>query len=271
MLCLYRSLLTKLLGRRIAPALLDLPNELVLQIAANLSARDLCRLVCTNRFLARLLSPVIQDRAVSARVGAQRCSILQWAAKHNQLSLITQLLGRGASIDKVDDTGMTALFSAVLRGHDSAVQLLLQNGANPNIESKIGWTPLLLAAVSGNAPVTGALLMNGAAVDAVPSGYSSQNAMHHAAAFGHLAVVDVLLAMGCDRGARDLYGVDAVRCAGHFERMDVVRRLLGVGEIMGSSVNECGDEEEERRRSLSVKATVLHLRQYKTCLFIDRS
>lgn len=48
---------------------------------------------------------------------------------------------------------------------------------------------------------------------------------------GHLAVVDVLLAMGCDRGVRDLYGADVVQCAGYFGRKDVVRRLLGLREI----------------------------------------
>lgn len=269
MLRRYRSLRTKLLGGLIMPTFLDLPNELFLQIAASLSHREISRLMQTNRFLARLLAPALLERAISARVGAQGCSILQWAAKHANLSLITRLLQRGIAVDTQDKTGMTALFSAVIGGRDSAVELLLRNGANPNAESRIGWTPLLLAAVSGNASVTAVLLRNGAAVDAVPGGHSSQNAMHYAAALGHLAVVDVLLAMGCDRGARDLYGVDAVRCARYFGRMDVVRRLLGGGTIVG---NECADDEEDvRKRYLSVTATQFQLRLYERCLFIDQA
>lgn len=271
MLRRYRALRTKLFGGQVSPTLLDLPNELFLQISDSLSNRELSRLVRVNRFFVRLLSSAILERAASARVGPQNCSVLQWGAKHNQLSLITLLLGRGVSVDTADETGMTALFSAVLRGNDCAVELLLRNGANPNIASKLGWTPLLLGAVSGNVYATRALLMYGAAVDAVPAGNSSQNAMHHAAALGHLGVVDVLLAMGCDRGVRDLYGVDAVRCAGYFGRQDVVRRLLGVAGAVASGEDRGDDKREVRRLYMSVMATERNLGFYKKCVFIDQA
>lgn len=138
MLRRYRLFRTKLRGGLTLPTLLDLPNKLFLQIAVNLTHHKISRLMRMNCFLA----PVLHEFAVPARVGVQGCSIPQWAAKDTQLSLITRLLQRGIGVDTQDKTGMTALFSPVIRVCDSVVEVLLRNGANPNIESRIGWTPL---------------------------------------------------------------------------------------------------------------------------------
>lgn len=122
---------------------------------------------------------------------------------------------------------MTALHSAVVYGYDALVELLLRNSANPNLESNQGWAPLLLTGY----PISKRLLIeNGANIEATPGGYDYQNALHHAAAFGHIAVVDVLIAMSCEQDASDLYGADAMHGAWRFGQRAIVKRLLSSGD-----------------------------------------
>lgn len=40
--------------------------------------------------------------------------------------------------------------------------------------------------------------------------FGAQNAMRHAAALGNAAVIDGLLATGCEKGARNVDGVEAL-------------------------------------------------------------
>lgn len=79
----------------------------------------------------------------------------------------------------------------------------------------------------------------------------------------------MLLAMGCDRGARVLYGVNAIRWAGYFGRQDAVRRLLGVAGTVASGEDKGEYQREVRSLYMSVMATDLNLGFYEWCVFID--
>lgn len=269
---MFHQFLAKLFRFRtlIKPILLDLPNEVLLHIASMLPCQDLNRLVQANVFIARLLSPVLLQHALTVRVGWQRRSVLHWAAAHNRLSLVTQLLG-GVGVDTRDSMGMTALHSCVLRRHLGAVEALLRAGACPNIASYLGWTPLLLVACSGDSSIAEVLLRNGAAVDSAPPSTGAQNALHHAAALGHGAVVEVLLAMGCEKGARDVHGVDALRSAELFGRGTVVERLEEVGGFGGDDGGgHDGECSQHGHNSRSVTATRYRVYMYERCLSLDR-
>lgn len=200
-------------------------------------SEQLTRLVCLGWGMSDHQTPV----SPSPTLSGDRCVLVcpglkstyarpgtgDWAAAHNRLSLMTQLLG-GVGVDTHDCMGMTALHSCVVRGHLDAAAVLLRAGAIPNIENYLGWTPLLLAACSGDASVAEVLLRNGAAVESAPLSAGAQNTLRHAAALGHGAVVDGLLAMGCEKGARDVHGVDALRTAELFGREMVVEQLEGL-------------------------------------------
>lgn len=124
-----------------------------------------------------------------------------------------------------------------------------------------------MAAVSGSADVAAVLVHNGAAIDFSPDGYACQNALHHAAALGHVAVFDLLIRMGSDTAAVDLYGVGVVRLAGLFGREKVVERL---GVVGGFPVNE-GDDGDRDEDGWSVAATEFHVMYlYQLCLRSDR-
>lgn len=74
----------------------------------------------------------------------------------------------------------------------------------------------------------------------------------------------MLLAMGCEKGARDDYGVDALRSAGLFGRGRVVGRLVEVGGFGG------GGDGEDVQNSQSLTATRYHIYMYERGLRLDR-
>lgn len=94
--------------------------------------------------------------------------------------------------------------------------LLLQNGGNANAKINLGWTPLFLEAVTSNPTIIRLLVEQGAKIDSTLGDYDRQGALHYAAALGNMGGLDVLLEMGCDREARDLYEMDAAQIAGFF-------------------------------------------------------
>lgn len=182
------------------------------------------------------------------------------------------LLQRGDTVDKTDIMGMTALHSAVLRGHEAAVEMILSNGGKQDEESGLGWTPLLLAVCSGNLGVVHALLRGGAAVDLAPSLFGAQNAMHHAAALGHGAVLDGLLAVGCKRGARDVHGVDALGSAELFGQEQIVKRLVEVGGFDTAGGRSGDGDAESRDDAMGVRSatsTRHHIYMYEKCVGLD--
>jgi len=55
------------------------------------------------------------------------------------------LLRRGADVNLQDENGVTCLMTAVLRGNDQVVKILLEAGAKPEMASRMGITALTLA------------------------------------------------------------------------------------------------------------------------------
>jgi ankyrin repeat protein/CRP-like cAMP-binding protein len=87
---------------------------------------------------------------------------LQYAADANQVSVIKELLANSAEIDFTGVSQVTALYSALMKGHLDASEALLIGGADPNKALGNGSTPLMAAIKKGSAPLVDLLLKHGA-------------------------------------------------------------------------------------------------------------
>ncbi|WP_295960939.1 ankyrin repeat domain-containing protein [Rhodoferax sp.] len=108
-----------------------------------------------NAAKALLAWPGIQTETRTA----QDESPLMIAALAGQLSICTQLIAKGADVNK---TGWTPLHYAATRGHLDVMRLLLENFAYIDAASPNGSTPLMMAAQYGSDDAVKLLLDEGA-------------------------------------------------------------------------------------------------------------
>lgn len=156
--------------------LLELSPELILTVADNLNYKDLNSLLQCNRYLSRLLAPLLRKIALAPKDGH---SPLGWAMIRNSEPLARLVLENrvdvGADVDTVHartatHKGHIVLCWAAIRGHNRVIELLLEKGADVITAcpcTVYGDTVIIKAIRCGNEGVVRALLGHGALLDPV--------------------------------------------------------------------------------------------------------
>ncbi|CAF0751494.1 unnamed protein product [Brachionus calyciflorus] len=88
--------------------------------------------------------------------------------KDNDIDCVRNMLRRASAnidLNKINDTGLTALHQAVLENSVDLVNILIENKADLNILDEDHWTPLHAAASMGYHEISKILLENGADVN----------------------------------------------------------------------------------------------------------
>ena len=146
------------------------------------------------------------------------------AADRNCVTLATQLLDQGASVDARDRIGGRPLSRAAKSGHLEMVDLLLARDAPINARDLNGATALYFAAERGHASVVQRLIERGA--DVHLTGRSGVSLVAAAAYAGRDSIVGMLLAHGADAHVPDDTGKTPVVYAAAGGRLDIVKRLM---------------------------------------------
>lgn len=125
---------------------------------------------------------------------------LHWAAYAEDAEMTAALIRAGANVNVRNNYGVSPFAIAAKHGNATIIEQLMKAGADPNdpIHSiNADETPLMHAARSGKVDAVNLLLVSGARVNARES-WNGQTALHWAAAEGHGAVVEALIAGGAD-------------------------------------------------------------------------
>ncbi len=104
-----------------------------------------------------------------------------------------------------------SLLQAIWKGDISVVGELLGKGADPNAQTKLGDTPLHVAATREATEITELLIAKGADVNSRE--HSGKTPLIEAASMGRLANAEVLLKAGADINAKDEKGYTALMWA----------------------------------------------------------
>ncbi len=191
------------------------------------------------------------------------------AANHDQLQLtvVDELLKRGANPNDANEDGTTALMLSAMKGHMEVVQRLLDHGADPSIRNRHGitaadyaaWSPnykitlhfindivssgrvnqALLRAVCENRTNNAALLLTHGA-DISKGDIPSMTLLHRAVEYSLPTTVQFLIDRGAKLDSQNSFGRTPLQEAAVHDRWDNVRVLLraGANPLVKSEVGE---------------------------------
>ena len=132
-------------------------------------------------------------------INRRKCETALTVAIERQapVTLVEDLLKKGASVNHVDRNGDTALIVASKNRAERVVELLLKHGADVNYESKQSGETALMKAVTGSCcKIVGDLLKNGASVNHVTS--AGKTALMSVCQDGQEDILKLLLEYGAD-------------------------------------------------------------------------
>ncbi|KAH8430510.1 ankyrin repeat domain-containing protein [Aspergillus melleus] len=118
---------------------------------------------------------------------------LQAAAVTGNAKIVAMLIEAGADINDIDWFGQTPLHRAAYYGHSVVVTLLLAKGADIEAIDREGRSPILLAASMGHREIF-ACLLTLATESGTNSVVQEQQLLHSASRYGHIGIIEHLMA-----------------------------------------------------------------------------
>ena len=219
-----RSMAAKLLNYGADPNKDDESGRSALEAAIQGGHADVVQLLLDNRATLNRASSNGLDLSVSA---------LQMAAQGGHRDLVQQLLEwRVVDVNYQDKDGLSPFLTAVVRGHEAIVHLLLKKGVDTSLSDNDGLTALMMAVKGGNQSLVVLLLEYEADVGA--KNKAGQTPLMLAVEEGHEAITFLLLQHGGRPDAPDCSGrtpLDVAASQGY----QVIEKLLDFG-VSGTAI-----------------------------------
>ena len=165
-------------------------------------------------------------------------SLLLLGARRGSVSIVEDLLEKGADVNASGGHYGSALQTALSLGHDTIVQPLLEKGADVNATGGKYGSSLQAASYSGHESTVQLLLEKGADVNASSGNYGS--ALQAASLFGHKSIVQQLLDRGADFNTSGGEYGSALQAASLSGRESTVQLLLEKGADVNATGGEYG-------------------------------
>ena len=134
-------------------------------------------------------------------------TVFHWAVTHGSEDIAQMLVGRGASVDSVDDGGITPLITACSVGLQSIVEMILEltkKSLDLHYKEAHNKTALFTAVSKGKFNIVKKLLGKGASASIADS--SLQTPLHRAVVKGSLELCEILLLHKANVNAQDRMG-----------------------------------------------------------------
>ncbi|XP_032870954.1 probable protein S-acyltransferase 23 isoform X1 [Amblyraja radiata] len=132
-------------------------------------------------------------------------TLVHWAALTGSASLLSYLVLRlPVNLPTRSEPVQRPIHWAAVKGHITAVDILLQAGVSPDERDQRGCTPLILASQFGHIALCCHLMRKGVSLQVCDS--QGDNALHWAASQGHCELTRLLIYSGLSPAKQDDYG-----------------------------------------------------------------
>ena len=136
------------------------------------------------------------------------------ASFKGQKEIVELLIIEGADLNAKDNQGNTALMNAAIKGHRQIAELLIANGADVDARDNLGNTALIDSAKYARQSTCEVIAaLTGAGADVNAKNKYGVTALMNAAQWGHIGIVDCLIAEGSDVNAKSKSGETALKLA----------------------------------------------------------
>ena len=178
----------------------------------------------------RMVSSLLMAGAVKDALSFFGHSPLMWAVRVGNLSVVEKLLDVGVDLNiHANGSGSTALHYAAQLGYSEIVCALLLRGADKDALDVGGDTPLMRAVINGHQSTVDTLLESGADLNIHHTCCEGGMALHFAAERGHDEMVSALLLRGASKDALDFDGRTPLMWAVWNRHLSTVQLLLESG------------------------------------------
>lgn len=127
--------------------------------------------------------------------------------------------------------GYTVLHIAAVHGSEEVAQILLAHHADPQLRTDLGNTPLMLAAMNGYVKVARSILEN-TPIAVRDIGEKDATALHYAATFRHVSMIELLLEWDADINATDATGKSPADCTNDEALIEKIQNYYVPSKLM---------------------------------------
>lgn len=178
-----------------------------------------------------VVNEMLKTRSAKSLVNARDDSDvtpLHEAALKGHKAIVEVLLARGADVNSKTSDGFTPLLDAALNGHTSVVEVLLEKGAlvDPEIDF-VGVTPFFVALIRKHFDICTLLLKKGANID--HRGVGGDTCLHVVPLVPGTEAVEFLLKNKANVNAKNAEGETPLHAAAQWGRADVLELLIQHG------------------------------------------
>ena len=154
-------------------------------------------------------------------------TILMWTAENGEEKYLNYFITLGASVNRPDRHGATALLKAAGNGHLDCMKSLVISGADVNSGDQDGITALMLAAQNGLEECVEWLIKAGADVNAKDR--RQDTVLHKATFTGQVNCMEILVKSGANVNAADESGTTPLMLAAHNGIEKCIKWLIMAG------------------------------------------
>ncbi|XP_075093907.1 protein VAPYRIN-LIKE-like [Nicotiana tabacum] len=180
---------------------------------------------------------LLLPKALSLCGGSQIDSLLKSAAKNGNSHCISALIEAGADVNRRDSDGNSVMSLAVKSGNLDSVQVLIESGYT--IDSSVDRF-LHDAAATDRVDLMEILCLGHADIDLNSVDSQGRTALHIAAIYGHVEVLQFLVSVGSDPDMLDSQGWTPLHFAAHYGHVEAVDFLVNHSSFAKYAVTKQG-------------------------------